>query len=61
MNVIDTLTQRNQTFANSDSFSADLKIMPSMKTVIIGCVDPRVGPVDIIGLEPGEAAVIRNV
>jgi hypothetical protein len=32
-----------------------------MKTMIIGCVDPRVDPVDIFGLVPGEAAVIRNV
>jgi len=56
MSVIETLTQRNQAFANS-RFSADLKIMPSMKTMIIGCVDP----VDILGLAPGEAVVIRNV
>jgi|ERR1700738_5269563 carbonic anhydrase len=60
MNVIDTLIQCNQAFASS-KFSADLKIIPSLKTMIIGCVDPRVDPVEIFGLEPGEAAVIRNV
>ncbi len=60
MTVIDTLTQRNEVFAKS-RFSADLKIIPSTKTMIIGCVDPRVDPVDIFGLAPGEAAVIRNV
>jgi carbonic anhydrase len=60
LSVIETLTQRNEAFASS-RFSADLKIMPSMKTMIIGCVDPRVDPVDIFGLAPGEAAVIRNV
>ena len=60
MNVIDTLTQRNEAFANS-RFSAELKIRPSLKTMIIGCVDPRVDPFDIFGLAPGEAAVIRNV
>jgi len=60
MNVIDTLTQRNEAFAHS-RFSAELKIMPSLKTMIIGCVDPRVDPFDIFGLAPGEAAVIRNV
>ena len=60
MNVIKTLTQRNEAFASS-RFSADLKIMPSMKTMIISCVDPRVDPVDIFGLAPGEAVVIRNV
>lgn len=60
MNFIDTLTERNETFAK-DTFNVGLKMMPSMKTVIIGCVDPRVDPVDIFGLEAGEAAVIRNV
>jgi len=60
MSVIETLTQRNEAFASS-RFSAGLKIMPSMKTMIIGCVDPRVDPVDIFGLVPGEAVVIRNV
>src|SRR5260221_13104163 len=60
MSVIETLTQRNEAFASS-RFSAELKIMPSMKTMIFGCVDPRVDPVDIFSLAPGEAAVIRNV
>jgi len=60
MTIIDTLIQRNTAFA-STRFSADLKMMPSMKTTIIGCVDPRVDPADIFGLAPGETAVIRNV
>ena len=60
MAVIDTLTQRNEAFA-SNRFSSDLKIIPSAKTMIIGCVDPRVDPGDIFDLLPGEAAVIRNV
>jgi len=60
MTVIETLTQRNKAFASS-RFSTDLKIMQSMKTMIIGGVDPRVDPVDIFGLVPGEGAVIRNV
>ncbi|WP_397448028.1 carbonic anhydrase [Pseudomonas sp. NA-150] len=61
MNVIESLTQRNDAFANSSDFNADIKILPSMKTMIIGCIDPRVDPVDVFGLKPGEAAVIRNV
>lgn len=60
MTVIDTLTQRNHTFA-SEHFSKDLKIIPSLKTMVIGCVDPRVDPADILGLSLGEAAVLRNV
>jgi carbonic anhydrase len=60
LGVLETLVDRNDTFAASD-FSKDLKILPSMKTMIIGCVDPRVDPVDIFGLQAGEAVVIRNV
>lgn len=60
MNVIDDLVSRNAAFA-ADGFKPDLKIMPSMKTVVIGCVDPRVDPADVLGLKHGEAAVIRNV
>ena len=60
MDFLQTLAQRNAAFANSD-FSADLKIIPSRKTMIIGCVDPRVDPMDVLQLQPGEAAVIRNV
>ncbi len=60
MNFLDTLTARNADYA-SHGFSADLKIIPSTKTMIIGCVDPRVDPMDILKLEPGEAVVIRNV
>jgi carbonic anhydrase len=60
MSVIDTLTGRNEVFASS-RFSPGLKIVPSLKTMIIGCVDPRVDPADVLGLALGEAAVIRNV
>jgi len=60
MSVIDDLIQRNDAFA-VEGFNAELKMMPSMKTVVIGCVDPRVDPADVLGLKHGEAAVIRNV
>lgn len=60
MNFLDTLEQRNAAFAAS-SFSPELKIIPSSKAFILGCVDPRVDPMDVLALEPGEAAIIRNV
>lgn len=60
MIFLETLTQRNADFANT-GFTTGLKMMPSRKTMIIGCVDPRVDPMDILQLEPGEAAIIRNV
>lgn len=60
MDFIKALTERNAEYAKS-GFSADLKIIPSQKTMIIGCVDPRVDPMDVLKLNAGEAAIIRNV
>jgi carbonic anhydrase len=60
MNFLELLAQRNQHYA-STRFSGGLKMMPSQRTIIIGCVDPRVDPAEIFELEAGEAAIIRNV
>lgn len=60
MTSLDTLIARNERFA-AERFSASLKINPAGKLMIIGCVDPRVDPAGLLGLEQGEAAVIRNV
>jgi carbonic anhydrase len=35
--------------------------LPNVKAIIIGCADMRVDPADILGIEPGEAVVIRNI
>ena len=60
MSVIETFTERNEHFA-ATHFTQGLKIIPSMKTMIVGCVDPRVDPANIFGLQLGEAAILRNV
>lgn len=60
MDYLGTLMRRNDEFAR-DGFNPNLRMMPSGKTLIIGCVDPRVDPMDIFKLEPGEAAIFRNV
>ena len=54
------LLARNARFATS-GFRADLTINPSGNMMVIGCVDPRVDPAHVLGLENGEAAIIRNV
>lgn len=54
------LASRNAQFAR-DGFSPELTIAPSQRTTIIGCVDPRVDPMDVLRLDPGEAVVVRNV
>ena len=60
MDTVETLTQRNAEFA-AHRFAAGLRMTPSLKTIIIGCVDPRVDPAQILGIELGEVAVIRNI
>lgn len=60
MDYIDTLMHRNAEFAEQ-RFNPGLRMMPASKTLFIGCVDPRVDPMDIFRLSPGEAGVLRNV
>jgi carbonic anhydrase len=60
MSTIETLTQRNKDFATS-GFIDGLAMMPKLKTVVIGCVDPRVDPAHVLRLGLGDAAVIRNI
>jgi carbonic anhydrase len=60
MTTIDTLLNRNKDFA-ADRFAADLPLMPTLRTIIVSCADPRVDPAHVLGLELGEAVVIRNI
>ncbi len=60
MTTVDTLTKRNEDFA-AHRFPAGLSLMPTLRTMIIGCADPRVDPAHVLGLETGEAVVIRNI
>jgi len=34
---------------------------PNVKAIIIGCADMRVDPVHVLGINLGEAVVIRNI
>jgi carbonic anhydrase len=56
----DDLVHRNADFA-ANGFEADLTINPSGNMMVVGCVDPRVDPAHVLGLDNGEAAIIRNV
>ena len=48
----DTLTERNKDFA-AHRFAADVSLLPTLRTVIIGCADPRVDPAHVLGLSLG--------
>ena len=60
MQFVETIVERNAEFVRA-GHSAELKIIPSTKTILIGCLDPRVDPSDVLGVKPGEAAIIRNI
>ena len=54
------LLRRNAVFAASGAY-AGLTIRATGNLRVIGCVDSRVDPSDVLGLQLGEATVIRNV
>lgn len=60
MSSIDVLLQRNQDFV-AERFSGPMALMPQLRTTVIGCLDPRVDPAYVLGLQLGDAPVIRNV
>lgn len=54
-----TLLNRNRQFA-SNFAAADLPIMPKLRTVLLTCIDARVDPAHVLGLELGDVVVMRN-
>jgi carbonic anhydrase len=63
MSTLDSLLQRNQDFAASQSAARELmpRALPDVKAIIIGCADMRVDPAHVLGIKPGEAVVMRNI
>ena len=66
MNHLDSMLERNKDFAARQSAAGALmpwlpRAMPDVKAVIIGCADMRVDPAHVLGIQPGEAVVIRNI
>ncbi|MCI0622974.1 MAG: carbonic anhydrase [Acidobacteria bacterium] len=59
MSSTTTLLSRNRQFA-SDFAAADLPVLPKLRTVVLTCGDSRVDPAHVLGLELGDAVVIRN-
>ncbi len=57
---VQTLIDRNLEFASSFD-QGDLAILPRLSTLVLTCLDARVDPAHIFGLELGDAAVMRNI
>jgi carbonic anhydrase len=56
----DDLVRRNAAFAASGAF-AGLAFPASDTLQVLGCVDSRVDPSEVLGLELGDAVVMRNI
>jgi carbonic anhydrase len=66
MSTLDSLLARNKDFAARQTAAGRLmsslpRALPKVKAIIIGCADMRVDPAHVLGIEPGEAVVIRNI
>jgi carbonic anhydrase len=66
VNNLDSMLKRNKDIAAQQTAAGALmpslpQATPNIKAIIIGCVDMRVDPAHIFGIQPGEALVIRNV
>ncbi len=57
---VQTLIDRNLEFASSFD-QGDLAILPRLSTLVLTCLDARVDPAHILGLELGDAVVMRNI
>ncbi len=58
MSELTNLIERNQQFA--EQYDGNLNILPRFFTVVLTCTDARVDPAHYLGLELGDALVIRN-
>jgi carbonic anhydrase len=60
MSTMTRLLQRNQDFAANHE-DRGLGKMPRLNLVVLCCADPRVDPAPLLGLEDGDAVVLRNL
>jgi carbonic anhydrase len=59
MTVVDEIRESNRSYA-TDFAKGDLAAPPKRKFAIVTCMDARLDPAKFLGLEEGDAHVIRN-
>jgi carbonic anhydrase len=59
MSNLDPLLKRNRSFAQSGAHYG-ITVIPNHHLFVITCMDPRVDPAHILGIELGDAIVLRN-
>jgi len=58
MSALNELLERNQAFAKT--YEGNMPVLPNLPIFILTCVDPRVDPAHYLGLELGDAYVMRT-
>jgi hypothetical protein len=66
MSNLDSMFERNDDLADRQSAAGTLmpsllQALPNVKAIIVGCADMRVDPAHVLGINSGEAVVIRNI
>ena len=66
MSTLDTMLARNKEHAAHEFAAGALmpslpKALPNVKALVITCADMRVDPAHVLGVESGEAVVLRNI
>ena len=59
MSVTDELLKNAETYAQGFD-KGDLALPPARKVAVLACMDARLAPFAVLGLEEGDAHVIRN-
>jgi carbonic anhydrase len=59
MTVTDTLVENSKRYAAAFD-KGDLPLPPGKKVAVLACMDARLNPYGVLGLEEGDAHVIRN-
>ena len=66
MSALDTMLTRNKEHASQETAKGTLMpslpaALPHVKALIITCADMRVDPAHVLGVQSGEAVVLRNI
>jgi carbonic anhydrase len=57
---VETALERNRAFAAAGGHEGAV-VFPNLSLFVVTCLDPRVDPAHFLGLELGDAMVVRNV
>jgi carbonic anhydrase len=63
MSALDLLLERNEAFAatGARTKAPEIPFIPNQLSFVITCIDPRTDPADFLGIELGDAIVLRVV